>query len=738
MNIVLPYCHKDRQAAIRLLRWMAELDGAQTRHELHLVASNPCTDAENAEAIEAGKLAFSNVVLHHQLTPDESGWPKSCTTLFRLTCQVMKQCGTHWLWCEPDCTPVCPGWLDELDAEYKAKARPFMGAWHNQPVPHISGNAIYPADPARFNPLLFSRPEAPWDLVNPGATLAQAWLTDKIQHTWSPSGHDIKSPPWHFDSPYDIDKILKPATVLFHRCKDGSMIEMLRTRRNGRHKTVIEQIRRAFSNPDITVVITNFSRPDKVRHTFESCLRANIKNVVVAASGCDAELARVHASFKKQKPDVIIDAIESDRGCNEMWLRGVSHVKTKWTHLLHDDDLIMPEFETLNEKIKSGADFYHWNGTKHAYPPSLLDGQPMDYVTLPNVTAGKHPTSILWPVLLGNEHYSLSPVGALFPTEHVIKTLEEAERTMQSSRFFSGPKMMVGNDLLLWLAAVERYPIFEYIPRPLVSYGHWEGSTTYDDVVQKRGVLSSIYDAVRESFLQGPDFDMLECPRLVHIQSNFIRADEAARVAHAKHLWSNQYLKGNWVLCGIEDTSLPRLFLDGERELPYLRDMIDMAVSKHRSESPIFVLTNTDTLPVPSLTRHLVDTFKKYACAYSFRRDINGIHLLDETTIRTQTQGYAGTDLFAFTASWWDQYRTVLPDLLYGSITWDYCLHNLMDASKGKRFCYLIWHTLHLDEAAHHRGSRAHEYNCTVAAPFLRSLGIEPYWISKKPVPNPR
>src|SRR5678816_3074646 len=345
-------------------------------------------------------------------------------------------------------------------------------------------------------------------------------------------------------------------------------------------------------------------------------------------------LKTVHQQCQKQKPNLKVDAIPGDMGCNEMWLRGVRLAKTKWVHILHDDDKLLPEFSTLERYIGNGAPFYHWDGLKHAWPTSLLDQSKLSQRTFPGRSQDLYSTDLLWPILLQENSYSISPISALFPRQHILDTLEEVERDMKDCRFFYSHKMLVGNDLMLWLRAAEKFSRFFYIPRPLISYGHWDGSTTFWDYGCNLQLLSKCYDATRDFYLHGPGFNMSECPRLVHIQSEFKRADEGPRIENATKAWVDQYRRGNWVREGIDDNTLPRLFADGPRRIPYLLDMVDRAVGIHGKE-PIYVLTNTDTIPVRSLTRHLVHTFKTHQCCYSFRRDISQIEKRDEKTIRT-------------------------------------------------------------------------------------------------------
>lgn len=225
----LPYCTKDRLSAIRSLEWMFDLDGLQERHECWLLASKPVSDAENNEVVRAARKAFKTVFLAKQLVEDESGWPTSCNSLWVRAARVMHENRKPWLWLEPDAIPLKSRWLDALEEEYGRIGKPFLGAWHDQPVPHLNGIAIYPPNIEHYNSALLNPGKIAWDLVNPQTTLRHAHLSQLIQHKWSGNGQSIDAPPMSFMTDQDME-VLHPNAVIFHRCKDGSLINRLRNR----------------------------------------------------------------------------------------------------------------------------------------------------------------------------------------------------------------------------------------------------------------------------------------------------------------------------------------------------------------------------------------------------------------------------------------------------------------------------------------------------------------------------
>lgn len=253
----------------------------------------------------------------------------------------------------------------------------------------------------------------------------------------------------------------------------------------------------ARTESDITVVITSFRRPTKLWEAFCSCQKAGVQNIVLSASGTNDQDQTVHRKITKANPNVMITSEKADHGCNEMWLRGVKMATTKWVHILHDDDLVLPSFGTIDQLLVDyPAEFYHWNGIQHGTKTSILP-------TFPSLGIGIYDSSILESRLLCRGALSLSPVSGLFQKEHVIESLEECAN-MSDRDYFVRPGMMVGNDLIIWLRAVERFEKFCYLPQPLISYGNWIGSTTCEDAIHGHRRLPGIYDKIREYYKLNP------------------------------------------------------------------------------------------------------------------------------------------------------------------------------------------------------------------------------------------
>jgi len=126
-----------------------------------------------------------------------------------------------FLWCEPDCIPVKPTWLDDIFREYEIEKSPFMGAMVDTAVTervrtpmHMSGNAVYPDRPFLVAPLLMEARNTPFDVLAAQQILQNCHFTKLIQHERG------------VDPNYVVNKIL-PETVLFHPDKLGLIIKHL-------------------------------------------------------------------------------------------------------------------------------------------------------------------------------------------------------------------------------------------------------------------------------------------------------------------------------------------------------------------------------------------------------------------------------------------------------------------------------------------------------------------------------
>jgi hypothetical protein len=225
-------CHKDVDACLKLINWCNELD-TYPNHQALIVTSSLITPEQGSTLLGAAQKSFSKVWCIRQQIPDESGWPGSCNRMFQLAAQWVEDVGQRpWLWLESDAAPLRPGWLDAIEQEYKASDKPFMGTvfdWISATNyrPHLTGNAVYPANIKRINPYALTTASMPWDTCRPDLTLPRTHQTRLICHRWG--NRETNEPPTFPDA---ISLLSIPDdAVIFHRCKDGTLIDRMREAR---------------------------------------------------------------------------------------------------------------------------------------------------------------------------------------------------------------------------------------------------------------------------------------------------------------------------------------------------------------------------------------------------------------------------------------------------------------------------------------------------------------------------
>lgn len=228
--VVLPFCQKDQGELENLLRWIAEL-GRNEKHQALLLADDAVDYRTATMLLGKAKDAFGAVALAAVKHVD--GWIAGSNALFEQA--ATRLAGHPFLWIEPDAVPLKAGWLDMIFDEYQKCGKPFMGALVNhdtpgQPNPYLEGCSVYPADCWTRLSRVFN-PEISWTLACAGVTVPHTHPSPLFQHFWGqpglvPTFTDRKGP----DSPTNTLTLqhIKSEAVLFHRNKDGSLIELLR------------------------------------------------------------------------------------------------------------------------------------------------------------------------------------------------------------------------------------------------------------------------------------------------------------------------------------------------------------------------------------------------------------------------------------------------------------------------------------------------------------------------------
>lgn len=446
---------------------------------------------------------------------------------------------------------------------------------------------------------------------------------------------------------------------------------------------------RTTGRPSIGIVITNFKRPERLWEAYRSCINAGMTDIVISSSGVDSDVAAIHERIAQESPNVTIIASAHDPGCNGTWLAGVRASRADYITILHDDDKLLPDFHKLYEDWDPSVDFYAWDGAKHG------SGAEGVYITLEDWESGVYSPKILYERLIPLHTLAISPVGGCFPRRHLIEVLSWCDHHLKGdSNYHTRPTMMVGNDMLIWLRAIEKFSRFKYIREPRVSYGHYPGSASYDDAME-HGILPTrtkgllpIYNRVKQDHITS-------MPTLLHLlERHEVSGDTARRVHAAEDSWNRLYDMGILKPCHIREYPRDTGSLGDPRRCPFLRDVLAIGMDQI-GDNDIIVLTNDDTVLHPKTPWAILEMMETEDCLcalrVSFDRGGMPSHEDSPFTIGSTGKIDGGRDLFAMRKSWLVEHFDKIPDYALGSSDWDSTLSLLMRMSKGMEIIHHDW-----------------------------------------------
>jgi hypothetical protein len=715
MIVVLPVCAKDSEAALRNLAWIEHLDG---RNSYACIVSHDANYDATA-VLAAARLCFASVTEFVYLPPRNTAWPMAANWAWQhAAAHIRREIHQPWLWWEQDAVPLRARWLDAIVSAYSTCGRSFMGTAHSSASEtHLNGVSVYPSDVITLHPDMALANHIPFDIAGGKPVLDQSAISNLFQHVWSFSGNKSDSPPPSFEAHDNLNRIRADA-VLFHRCKDATLIEALR--RQPIHKSIEINVGSAQSTieaspvSDVTVVITNFQRPEMLLAAYNSCKLAHVAHIVITSSGITKAVRSVLDRIELD-PSVTVTARSDDAGCNENWIRGAALVKTSRLTILHDDDLLLPAYEAVVAG-KFSADIIHWNGAKHNPAGSF----PGIYVTCGTLPDGVYPITFLLQFLLNPNANTLSPVSGCFPTSHVLSTLEECEKNFGPWAYLR-PTMMVGNDLLLWLRACQNYRTFYYSQTPFISYGHHSGSASFDDASYHRLKLLPIYKATRDYYVRST-------PHLIHVINRFIPSDPSnlSRIHGAAISWDIGYHYEFIHPCHQWAWHRDSTSIGEPTGTPFLRDLLQRGLDSATTPNDMIVLTNDDTIINQYFWFAAMDKLRECGAGCSFRRNVSATDLVNCWAYPSNPIGtrHCGRDAFFFTQDWLREHLMDIPDYIVGFCDWDSTLAMLIRLTNGhvstapefseehpsselpSRYIYHIDHSARWAETFDHPGNR--------------------------------
>lgn len=230
IRVALPVCNNDADLMLLNLDWQEELDGRKDFDCVLTVDGSVPTSTIKALEIAAWR-TFSEVnVLVYPTAPIQR-WPNGPNWAFQQTARYIQKSCRPWFWMEPDCVPINPGWLNYWNQEYFDAGKAIMGVII-EGMGHCNGTAIYPAHFPSLSPESMSCTDVAWDGLMKKRTIQHTHNASHLMcHVWGITNG--KALPFggtaaHFDTWNDVKRWVDLGAVLFHRAKDGSLIERMR------------------------------------------------------------------------------------------------------------------------------------------------------------------------------------------------------------------------------------------------------------------------------------------------------------------------------------------------------------------------------------------------------------------------------------------------------------------------------------------------------------------------------
>jgi hypothetical protein len=234
MIVALGFCQKDAAAARDMLSWCEQLGGCRDFDAL--LVTDPSTQwSECVSTMDQAAKVFRTVsfAAAEKSVPT---WPQGANELFKAAAAWSRKVRQPFLWLEADAIPLRPGWLKAIHFAYNGCGQLFMGRVYRSrkadlPERVLSGIAVYPPETEHLFKSVW-RDDVPWDVATASVGVRYAADTDLIQWFW---GKLNRAPTFVLNKgtqiseyTYTLDQ-LQPNAVLFHRNKDGTLLDCLRS-----------------------------------------------------------------------------------------------------------------------------------------------------------------------------------------------------------------------------------------------------------------------------------------------------------------------------------------------------------------------------------------------------------------------------------------------------------------------------------------------------------------------------
>lgn len=448
----------------------------------------------------------------------------------------------------------------------------------------------------------------------------------------------------------------------------------------------------------LTVCITSFRRAGYLRRAIQSCKDAGITRIVVAAMEPDEE---VYATLEYGKSlgwtRFYVTPSTPDLGCNELWARAAYYADTDRVIILHDDDILLPDFgktylELIKPALERGVGFASWRAHVHRD-----DGRvsPTEYFGGPTTV---HPSHVLEKFLLRKGRLSLSPVVSVLHRQTLINALKEADQVLVDKCSYLHPGMLLGTEILVYLRHCSVFPRWLYVDQLLSGYGAHAGSGTVQAEMNREiPKLAQGYDVARQYYETHRQPPTSHEQRILLMYSPYEPKsdEERERLTNARFTWQHHFDLNQIMELPVPNNALPRSSMEvgDEAAMPFLRDMLDYGC-KFAMPNDIVAFANSDLC----LTTNAHEEIKKGVAQG------NGVSVAWRRTMKFQPKRLlatakngkwdGGVDLIAVTPEWWSCHQILMPDMIVAREAWDWVARVYAEKYSNHK-CYIDNHFYH-------------------------------------------
>lgn len=223
-----------------------------------------------------------------------------------------------------------------------------------------------------------------------------------------------------------------------------------------------------------------------------------------------------------------------------------------------------------------------------------------------------------------------------------------------------------------------------------------------------------------------------ECQKnanVIHVYPDYdCSQSDRERIDFAKESWPTGDQK-QWTSVAVKNSDLPREFQDETRRLPFLKDLVDVAIARAKSLDDVILVSNSDICFSGKIIDVINKTVGKVKAFWFTRREFQRLtkHVDDDQIIVGHFN--PGVDCFAFTRDWWDRHKAEMPDMLMGAEGWDSVLGVIIGRSVQSDECAIDGHCYHVAHVPIWKEGRfridSQRYNRLLARKFFKKAGAE-------------